>query len=435
MAAAGHVFGNRPVLIKRQGSSRNQMLSTVFADVAFHPWTPSEISLNLVLTDFFQRQHRRLYRSLTRQYSIYDGQRQGIESIPSRGIDQVLNHERPRHHNRPTPERVDIILLATMSTRSFLQALSPALQRRIARTPLRRRFPASITSSTTFPQSTRHYASSSADTISSTPLQPVDGEIPAESADSPGLEKERKEQPRQASTSKVDQDELAEKRARPPKSSLAVLLSRLSLDYRQELEETLVICLTHYSFKGSKNAKGSKNVKHNESLASLGNHLLGLFTAEHLSRKFPLMPTEVLKGAVTAYVGPLACRSIARELGVTATSNTGEATALIPVRWANPKPSKRNSGSGLVQSGEQNSEMGEAEELEGQQSEELIVDGADGNEASLEGSERSRRTGRGRPQILDTRTKVIEQTVRAFVGMIFQEKVSAQNVSDDGTSC
>jgi large subunit ribosomal protein L44 len=159
------------------------------------------------------------------------------------------------------------------------------------------------------------------------------------------LEKEGKEQPRQASTSKIDQDELAEKRARPPKSSLAVLLSRLSLDYRQELEETLVICLTHYSFKGS-----SKNIKHNESLASLGNHLLGLFTAEHLSRKFPLMPTEVLKGAVTAYVGPLACQSIARELGVTATSNTGEATALIPVRWANPKHSKRNTGSGLVQS-------------------------------------------------------------------------------------
>lgn len=407
------------------------MLSSGFTDVAFHPCAPSEISLNLVLTDFFQRQHRRLYRSLTRQYSIYDGQRQGIESIPSRGIDQVLNHERPRHHNRPTPERVDIILLATMSSRSFLQALSPALQRRIARTPLRRRLPASITSPTTFPQSIRHYASSSADpTISSTPLRPVEGGVAAESADSPALEKEGKEQPRQASTSKIDQDELAEKRARPPKSSLAVLLSRLSLDYRQELEETLVICLTHYSFKGS-----SKNIKHNESLASLGNHLLGLFTAEHLSRKFPLMPTEVLKGAVTAYVGPLACQSIARELGVTATSNTGEATALIPVRWANPKPSKRNTGSGLVQSGEQNSEMGEAERLEGQQSEELIVDGADRNEASLEGSERSRRTGRGRPQISDTRTKAIEQTVKAFVGMIFQEKVSAQNVSDDGTSC
>lgn len=204
-----------------------------------------------------------------------------------------------------------------------------------------------------------------------------------------------------------------------------MLLSRLSLDYRQELEETLVVCLTHYSFKGA------KNVKHNESLANLGNHLLGLFTAEHLSRKFPLMPTEVLKGAVTAYVGPFPCFSIARELGVTATPNPQGATAMIPIRWT--RTSRRNAEFGLVQSGEQNSEEGEAEEPEGPQSEELVVDGANENEAPLESPEGSRENGTNRPLGSNVQTRVVEQTVKAFVGMIFQEKVGAQ--SDDLANC
>ncbi|TFY73580.1 hypothetical protein EWM64_g10432, partial [Hericium alpestre] len=47
----------------------------------------------------------------------------------------------------------------------------------------------------------------------------------------------------------------------------------------------------------------------------LGNSLLGLFAAEHLNTSYPHLPTRALKAAVSAYVGPMTCASVAREMG------------------------------------------------------------------------------------------------------------------------
>jgi large subunit ribosomal protein L44 len=58
------------------------------------------------------------------------------------------------------------------------------------------------------------------------------------------------------------------------------------------------------------------NVEANDILSALGNSLLGLFASEHLANAFPHLPTEALKSAVTAYVGPRSCYAVARELGV-----------------------------------------------------------------------------------------------------------------------
>ncbi|KAI0091705.1 60S ribosomal protein L3 [Irpex rosettiformis] len=54
----------------------------------------------------------------------------------------------------------------------------------------------------------------------------------------------------------------------------------------------------------------------NGNLAALGNSLLGLFATEHVNATFPHLPTRVLKAAVSAYVGPTTCASIAQEMGV-----------------------------------------------------------------------------------------------------------------------
>jgi large subunit ribosomal protein L44 len=53
----------------------------------------------------------------------------------------------------------------------------------------------------------------------------------------------------------------------------------------------------------------------NAHLAALGNSLMGLFATEHLHAAYPHLPTRVLKAAVTAYVGPLPCATVAQEIG------------------------------------------------------------------------------------------------------------------------
>ena len=53
----------------------------------------------------------------------------------------------------------------------------------------------------------------------------------------------------------------------------------------------------------------------NTNLATVGNYLLGLFAAEHLNASFPHLPTRALKAAVSAYVGPVTCANIAKEMG------------------------------------------------------------------------------------------------------------------------
>ncbi len=55
----------------------------------------------------------------------------------------------------------------------------------------------------------------------------------------------------------------------------------------------------------------------NANLSYLGNSLLGLFATEYINAAFPHLPTRVLKAAVSAYVGPTTCATIAKEMGAT----------------------------------------------------------------------------------------------------------------------
>ncbi|SCV67115.1 BQ2448_5761 [Microbotryum intermedium] len=58
---------------------------------------------------------------------------------------------------------------------------------------------------------------------------------------------------------------------------------------------------------------------HNEPLASLGNALLGSFTAEALIEQFPNLPTRVTKAALTMFVGPKSLAAVATSWGVAPT--------------------------------------------------------------------------------------------------------------------
>jgi len=53
----------------------------------------------------------------------------------------------------------------------------------------------------------------------------------------------------------------------------------------------------------------------NGNLSTMGNALLGLFTAEFVNASYPHLPTRVIKAAVSAYVGPNTCAGVAKEVG------------------------------------------------------------------------------------------------------------------------
>ena len=127
-----------------------------------------------------------------------------------------------------------------------------------------------------------------------------------------------------------------------PRSALAALGARLELS--KGGEDKVLVCLTDRSWDESKvkslrrpvgedepsssttvqgdttvvtsGSSSSTTSPNNQLLSSLGNSLLGLFTSEHLSTLYPNLPTRVLKSSVSAYCGPSACASVGRELGV-----------------------------------------------------------------------------------------------------------------------
>lgn len=117
-------------------------------------------------------------------------------------------------------------------------------------------------------------------------------------------------------------------RPSPAPAALSALLSRLSLPPNSSLHSALITCLTHPSYASPPVPSSSSSstppedvnavstVETNDILSALGNSLLGLFASEHLANAFPHLPTEALKSAVTAYVGPRSCYVVARELGV-----------------------------------------------------------------------------------------------------------------------
>lgn len=54
----------------------------------------------------------------------------------------------------------------------------------------------------------------------------------------------------------------------------------------------------------------------NTLLAALGNSLLGLYASEQLATVYPNLPTRALKALVSLHVGPNACFDVARDLGL-----------------------------------------------------------------------------------------------------------------------
>ncbi|EIW72611.1 hypothetical protein TREMEDRAFT_70764 [Tremella mesenterica DSM 1558] len=184
------------------------------------------------------------------------------------------------------------------------------------------------------------------------------------------------------------------------KSALSALLSRLSLPPSTSLHPTLQACLTHPSFvTSSTDASGStaesEEIQTNEVLSSLGNSLLGLFASEKLAVQYPLLPTEALKLAVTAFVGPHACFSVARELGL-GVNGEGHPTGGVTVRWVRPQE-----------------EIGEMERKD-------VVPLASRFKRFVGNQEGEGRVGAKKKR--ESFEDVVADTVRAFVGLIYQEK-------------
>ena len=103
----------------------------------------------------------------------------------------------------------------------------------------------------------------------------------------------------------------------PPPAALAAFAHRVGLPAVLADHSRLQHACTHPSFlalfrQASPNAPLPPT---NALLAPLGNSLLGLFAAEYVHAAYPYLPTRVLKAAVTAYVGPLTCASVAQEMG------------------------------------------------------------------------------------------------------------------------
>jgi len=79
---------------------------------------------------------------------------------------------------------------------------------------------------------------------------------------------------------------------------------------------------SHYN-----SSKQKSTLPSNASLSVLGNSLLGLFAAEQVHVSYPHLPGNAIKAAVTAFVGPATCATLAREFG-----------AYSLVRWRRTSP-------------------------------------------------------------------------------------------------
>ncbi|WVQ97330.1 hypothetical protein IAU59_004441 [Kwoniella sp. CBS 9459] len=237
----------------------------------------------------------------------------------------------------------------------------------------------------------------------------------------------------------------------PTSTALSALLSRLSLPADTALHPTLVACLTHPSFfaeqaKGdaqtlengemaelevvagegenqNPSASGSSVKETNELLATLGNSLLGMFASEHLSTLYPLLPTNALQSAITAYVGPESLSSVARELGVSVQGggNTGlpghgrgSNSAGLPVRWSRTVLMENN-WKMRMEDGVGSSSFPEKTPV-GRRFEKFVKKGGnsvqDGEVVGDNGKKGKR----------ESFEDVIASTVRAFVGLIYQEQ-------------
>lgn len=106
---------------------------------------------------------------------------------------------------------------------------------------------------------------------------------------------------------------------KPPSSTLSAFVHRIGLQSVIKNEDEILQACTHQSFPSFYAAHRPEEaaVRSNANLATLGNSLMGLFATEYLHAAYPHLPTRVLKAAVSAYVGPATCASVAREMGAT----------------------------------------------------------------------------------------------------------------------
>ncbi|KAG9088562.1 hypothetical protein FRC06_001973 [Ceratobasidium sp. 370] len=110
----------------------------------------------------------------------------------------------------------------------------------------------------------------------------------------------------------------------PPLSALSALAARLRIPVSSDSDAKSAITLpilaqvvTHPSFVPLHQHHYPHELPpaHNGMLAALGNSLMGLFATEWLAATYPHLPTQVLKAAVSAYVGPVSASAVAREWG------------------------------------------------------------------------------------------------------------------------
>ncbi|TDL23781.1 ribonuclease III [Rickenella mellea] len=105
----------------------------------------------------------------------------------------------------------------------------------------------------------------------------------------------------------------------PPVSALTAFAHRIGLaNVIQKPQEILQAC-THRTYPQfyATHHPNDPPLQSNSNLASLGNSLLGLFATEYVHASYPHLPTRAMKAAISAYVGPLSCSNIAKEMGAT----------------------------------------------------------------------------------------------------------------------
>jgi large subunit ribosomal protein L44 len=104
----------------------------------------------------------------------------------------------------------------------------------------------------------------------------------------------------------------------PPPAALHAFAHRVGLGaVLGERPADVLAAVTHESVRPLWTAARARGEppRTNTNLAALGNGLLGMFAAEWVHASFPHLPTRVLKAAVSAYVGPLTCAAVAKEMG------------------------------------------------------------------------------------------------------------------------
>lgn len=104
---------------------------------------------------------------------------------------------------------------------------------------------------------------------------------------------------------------------RPPSSALTSFAHRIGLANVIKNDNELLQACTHPTYPSfySLHSPNAAPLKSNANLSTLGNSLMGLIATEYIHASYPHLPTRVVKAAVSAYVGPMTCATVAKEIG------------------------------------------------------------------------------------------------------------------------